>query len=88
MASFPTLVYEIQRTTVPAGSALHLFSDGVFEIVTKNQQRWALSDFLPLIPEPVLPGTSEPERLYRAVNEATGAGALEDDFSLVVAVFQ
>lgn len=81
------VVYHVQRTTVPAGSSIYLFSDGVFEVDTKDGQMWGLSDFLPLLVEPSLPDTSEPERLYRAVTEASVTDPLPDDFSLVILTF-
>jgi serine phosphatase RsbU (regulator of sigma subunit) len=79
--------YQVQRTTVPAGSALYLFSDGAFEIMTKDRRRWAQADFLPLLLEPVLPGTPDAERIYRTVRQVAGPGALDDDFSLMVLTF-
>jgi len=51
--------------------------------VSKDQQRWGLSDFLPLLLEPAQPGVAEPDRLYTAVTQAA-AGPLDDDFSLLV----
>jgi hypothetical protein len=35
---------------VPAGSTLHLFSDGVFEVVDRNGRQLGLDDILPLLP--------------------------------------
>ena len=84
----PDSAYQVQHTSVPAGSALYLFSDGVFEIVTKDQQRWGLSDFVPRLLDPAVPGTSEPDRLYSAVKQAARPGLLEDDFSLMTVTFR
>jgi sigma-B regulation protein RsbU (phosphoserine phosphatase) len=80
--------YEVQRTTVPVGSTVYLFSDGVFEIVTKDEQRWTLSDFVPLILRPATSGMSEPDRLYQAVKQAAKPGLLDDDFSLMTVTFR
>ena len=79
--------YTVQQIAVPAGGRLYLFSDGVFEIRTKDEQRWDLSHFLPLLLEPALPGTPEAERLHRAVTHAAGTEQLDDDFSLMVVTF-
>ena len=87
IGAMPGCAYDIQRTVVPPASALYVFSDGVFEIATADQQRWALSDFLPFLVEPALPDRPEAERLYRAVRLAAGPGPLEDDFSLMVLTF-
>ena len=83
----PDGAYEVQETTVPAGSGLYLFSDGAFEIVPKEGERWGLSDFLPLLLEPALPGQPEAERVYQKVRQAAASGPLEDDFSLMVVTF-
>jgi sigma-B regulation protein RsbU (phosphoserine phosphatase) len=87
VGALPISEYEVHRTTVPAGSALYLFSDGVFDIQTKDQEQWSQSDFLPLLLEPPLPGTPEPERLYQAVRQAARPGPFDDDFSLMVVTF-
>jgi serine phosphatase RsbU (regulator of sigma subunit) len=87
VGALPGSEFEVHHTTVPASSALYLFSDGVFDIETKDQERWSQSDFLPLLLEPPLPGTNEAERLYQAVRRAARPGPLEDDFSLMVVTF-
>ena len=87
VGALPNSEYEVHQTTVPAGSALYLFSDGVFEIATKDEGQWSLTDFLPLLLEQPYPGTPEPERLYQAVREAAKPGPFDDDFSLMVVTF-
>jgi serine phosphatase RsbU (regulator of sigma subunit) len=83
----PAQGYDVQHATVPEGSTLFLFSDGAYEIVTKTDDRWELSNFLPLLKEPAVPGLSEPDRVYQAVKKAAALGPLEDDFSLVAVTF-
>ena len=83
----PDVTYDTLRTTVPPGSALHVFSDGVFEILTTDQSRWSLSDFLPLLIQPAVPGVPESERVYRAVKQNAAPNGMEDDFSLMVVTF-
>ena len=83
----PDQAYEVQEAVVPPGSQLFLFSDGAYEIVTKDQQRWGLSEFLPLLLEPAVPGQPVTERVYRRVREAAASGPLEDDFSLIAVTF-
>ena len=87
IGAFPGGRYEAREAGVPAGSTVYLFSDGVFEIVTAGQRRWELADFLPLLTAPPVAGSSEAERLHRAVTEAAGTAQLEDDFSLLVVTF-
>jgi serine phosphatase RsbU (regulator of sigma subunit) len=87
VGAFPGYDYKVQQVVVPADGTLYLFSDGVFEISTKDERRWDLSHFLPLLLEPAVPGTPEAERLHRAVTHAAGTGQLDDDFSLMVVTF-
>jgi serine phosphatase RsbU (regulator of sigma subunit) len=87
IGAMPDHTYKIQQTTVPPGSTLYLFSDGVFEIVTKEQRKWALSDFLPILVAPTHAQTPESERIYQAVTEIARPGPLDDDFSLLVVSF-
>jgi serine phosphatase RsbU (regulator of sigma subunit) len=93
IGAFPTMTYESEQTEVPAGSSLYLFSDGLFEFVTKDQQQWALADLLPLLVQPKsseTPGVakvSEAERVYSAVREVAAPGPLGDDVSLLVVTF-
>jgi serine phosphatase RsbU (regulator of sigma subunit) len=83
----PNQTYESQHMAVPPGSTLFVFSDGVYEIETKNDERWELENFLPLLMEPAVPGTTEPDRVYRAVTQAAKSGPLDDDFSLIALTF-
>ncbi len=73
------------RVSVPPGSALHLFSDGVFEIVDRAGRQWELEQVLALLPDASAPGG--PRRLYDTVRAAARVGPLEDDFSVVVLRF-
>ena len=81
------VAYEVQQTTIPAGSAVYLFSDGAFEIETNDDRRWTMEDFLPLLLQPSRPGMPEAERVYRLVRQAARPGPLDDDFSLMVISF-
>ena len=87
IGAMPGLTYKKDGVIVPPGASVYLFSDGVFETVTIEGVQWGLGDFLSLILQPTVEGTSECERLYGAVRKAAGPGALDDDFSLVVMTF-
>ena len=92
IGAFPNMTYQTEQTEVPAESSLYLFSDGLFEIVTKDQQRWALTDLLPLLlggaaDAPDVAKVTEAERVYSAVREVAAPGPLDDDVSLVVVTF-
>ena len=71
---------------LPAGGRLYLFSDGIFEVVTGTGQ-WRLADFVALLREPIVAGTTECQRLYRSVTAALHPGQFEDDVSLLVVTF-
>ena len=76
--------FDEARVEVPPGSSLHLFSDGVFEIVDKQDRQLGLSDFLPLLNQPPAEGRSEPQRVYQIVRTTARPGPLDDDFSYLV----
>jgi len=86
IGAMPGMEYDSHQVSVPAGSSLYLFSDGVFEI-EKASEQWSLKDFEPLLLQPPQAGLSESERLYQAVKQATGPGPLDDDVSLLVVTF-
>jgi serine phosphatase RsbU (regulator of sigma subunit) len=87
IGAMPDVRYIVDQTVVPRDSALYLFSDGVFEIVTRDQRQWRLDDFARLLVEPPQPGTAESQRLYASVKAAARPGPLDDDFSLLVVTF-
>lgn len=84
IGAMPAMNFTQASLTVPAGAACYLFSDGVFEIVDRDGQQWAIEDFVAQILQPPAAGSSEPQRLFDAVSEAAGSSRFEDDFSLVV----
>lgn len=73
------------QVNVPPGSALYLFSDGVFEIVDQQGQQWGIDHVLALLPGASGPGG--PQRLYEQVRAAARPGPLEDDFSALLLRF-
>jgi pSer/pThr/pTyr-binding forkhead associated (FHA) protein len=79
--------FESSSVEVPAGSRLYVFSDGVFEIETKDGEQWGLDHVLPLIVEPPVQGMTEPERLLRAIRRHARSPDFEDDFTVLVATF-
>jgi serine phosphatase RsbU (regulator of sigma subunit) len=87
IGAVPDARYGADQTIVPPGSALYLFSDGVFEVLTADGRQWRLSDFVPLLREHPGDGAAESRRLYGAVRAAARPGPLDDDFSLVVVTF-
>jgi len=73
---------------LPPDSKLFVFSDGAFEIVTGDGKQWRLEDLRQIIRQPTMPGLDEPQRLYRAVRDASKPGPLDDDFSVMFITFE
>jgi serine phosphatase RsbU (regulator of sigma subunit) len=87
IGALPDLPFDDLQVTVGPGSRVYLFSDGVFEIVTAEERRWSLDDFLPLLTAPASPPATESDRIYNAVVRAQGSESFEDDFSLIAFTF-
>jgi serine phosphatase RsbU (regulator of sigma subunit) len=83
----PDTIYRADKFLVPPGGSIYLFSDGVFEIVTKEGLQWGLGDFVPRLTGPGASSTGECQRIYKEVRGLSQASSLEDDFSLVVLNF-
>jgi len=87
IGAMPGLSYRTGTIDVPPGASLYLFSDGVFEIVTTDEQEWSLDDFLPLLTAPPELDKGEAQRLLESVSRKARPGGFDDDFSLVVFEF-
>ena len=87
IGAMPDMTYEVREAPVAPGSTLYLFSDGCFEIVTKDGDQWTLRDFVPRLLDPAVPRTSEPDRLYALIRDRARPGLLDDDFSLMTVLF-
>ena len=83
----PDQTYDVAQLEVPPGHTLFVFSDGAYEIVTKEGVRTDIEEFLPLLTAPSVPGTTEPERVYQAIRQVAQSGPLDDDFSLMALTF-
>jgi len=83
----PDVSYEVQETLVPAGSAVCVFSDGVYEIVTADEKFWELSDVVRLLSELNDSGEGAPEKLYATMKSVTRGGTFADDFTLLRVAF-
>jgi len=83
----PGTRYTAATADVPVGASLYLFSDGVFEIVTRDGVEWGLNDFIPYLQQPPVPGLMESRRLFRDVRTLAQPGGLDDDFTLLVLTF-
>ncbi|GAA4431067.1 PP2C family protein-serine/threonine phosphatase [Bremerella cremea] len=75
--------FETHCIEVPSPSRLFLFSDGVFEIHKKDGEEWTFDEFVTFMNQPVEPGRSKMDELYRHVRHLTGSNKLADDFSIL-----
>ncbi len=87
VGAMPGYRFQSATVSVPPGSRIYLFSDGVFEIVTRQGIQWRLADFLPLLLDPPVANVGEGQRLSEAVQAIARPGALDDDFSMLVVTF-
>lgn len=87
IGAVPGMGFKQGSIDVPVGASLYVFSDGVFEIIGRDGRQWAIEDFVQLILQLPIEGTSESQRLYQAVRNSAQPGPLDDDFSLVVLTF-
>jgi len=81
-------VFATAGIDVPPDSRLYVFSDGVFEFATREQDVWGLDNFVSLMLKPPVSGKSEPQRLSEEVRRLSVNEDLEDDFALMVFTFQ
>jgi sigma-B regulation protein RsbU (phosphoserine phosphatase) len=72
------------EVVVPKGGSLHLFSDGVFEIIDRGGRQLGLDDIVALLPDVAAEAADDPSRLYDRVRAIARPGQLDDDFSALV----
>jgi serine phosphatase RsbU (regulator of sigma subunit) len=89
IGAMPGMPFTASRAQLQSGDRLYLFSDGVFEIVTRDGRTWQIDDFLPYLGQPFDPAihgaAHEAEHLHRVVRGLARPGPLDDDFSMLVA---
>ncbi len=81
-AEFPA-----QSCPVPAGARLLIFSDGVFEIFREKRQMWSLSECIEYLTELGKEEGNLMDELLHHVERLRGSPHLNDDFSIIEAVF-
>ncbi len=70
---------------VPAGARLHVFSDGLFEVIGRDGRAWGFDDLRTLLE--AAPHDQPPHELFAAVQRAAQPGPLQDDASIVAVTF-
>jgi sigma-B regulation protein RsbU (phosphoserine phosphatase) len=84
----PGAPFRSQEIEVPTGARLFLYSDGAYEVVTRDGEEWSLDGFLGLVAGAASgPLDGEPARIEEGVRATMRADAFDDDFSLVIVDF-
>jgi sigma-B regulation protein RsbU (phosphoserine phosphatase) len=80
----PEAGYRSETCTVPHGSVLYVFSDGVYEILRPDGRTLQLADLLEQLDRSVREqGTTTLEEIVAWTRNVRGAEGLEDDLSLM-----
>lgn len=81
------LEFQAGEATVPAGSRLFLYSDGVFEVSRADGSMWAFEDFVAMLSADPPERGSDLDRLLAAIREIAGRNDFSDDFSMLKLAF-
>ncbi len=87
MGALPTVEYAAQSRVIAVGSRLLVFSDGVYEILRDREPVWTLTDCLAFLSERRTGGGSVMDGLLARARQLHGSPQLDDDFSIIEAVF-
>ena len=87
MGMMPWTDFDAQQRPVPPGARLYVFSDGVHEIQQTDGTFWAFDEFVEFLSTPQSPETSLLDHLTEHVHQLRGSEVLDDDFSIIEAVF-
>ncbi len=79
----PGRVFTQAEAPVPPGSRLTLFSDGAFEVQSRDGAQLTLRDFVPHLAAPPVAGMAEPDRLLAAIRASARPGPLDDDVAIL-----
>jgi serine phosphatase RsbU (regulator of sigma subunit) len=83
----PDVQFRAEKVTIPDEAMIYVFSDGVFEITTKDGDDWSLEDFVSVLRTPTQQGVNESQRLLDTVRAVSKSRELDDDFSLMAFKF-
>ena len=88
IGAMPGARFAADQVEVEPGSRLYLFSDGAFDIATRDGRAFGLQDLLGLLLQPDTEGVGEAERLHRAVRGIARPGPFDDDFTVLVTTYE
>lgn len=80
MTGFP---YDQFECDIQAGSALYLFSDGVYEIMQPNGEVWTFDGFMNVVSEYQRRQFDSLDPLFQQIQHIAGSKSFEDDYSLM-----
>jgi sigma-B regulation protein RsbU (phosphoserine phosphatase) len=83
----PGLEFPAETCPVPASSRLLIFSDGVFELLRDDRIVWDLAGAIEFLSKQAARGESVLDALLAHVYQLRGCTRLEDDFSIIEALF-
>jgi sigma-B regulation protein RsbU (phosphoserine phosphatase) len=72
---------------IAPGSRLYVYSDGVHEIHKHDGSDWKFEEFVAFVSQPALATGLLMDRLYEYARALRGAPVLDDDFSILEAIF-
>lgn len=86
----PDTVFESDRCTIPPGSLLYIFSDGIYDLPSSaGQPTWGLHPFINTLSDYASSGATIPnlDLLLQAVRSQGGVSTFSDDLSILQIAF-
>ena len=80
---FPGLTYEQEACTLEPGSSLHVFSDGVYEVMQPDGTLWSFEAFLELLTHYRRQNEKDLQKIFNRICDVRSSPCLEDDFSFI-----
>lgn len=83
IGTFEGAVFELGETEVPRGSRLFVFSDGIYEIQSRDGRELELSEFLGVLEQPERTPGGKVEEVLFTMASLQGRSHFDDDVSLM-----
>ncbi|MFM8639101.1 MAG: PP2C family protein-serine/threonine phosphatase [Planctomycetota bacterium] len=87
IGAFPGMPYGTGTATIPPGSRLWIYSDGIHELIRPDGSLWSLREFLDGVAQEGMTGQGAVDRLVARSRAVRGRDDFEDDVSLLEVVF-
>ena len=79
--------YHEEIVTLPPGSRIYLYSDGVYEMTTQAGDPWSRGEFVQWLAGQLRDGSGQPDTIFQKIRDLTKSQRLDDDFSLLALDF-